>query len=366
MNTQTIKNKSKKLRTVGKTRKTKKIFQTRTNNAIENIKLIKKNNPNYQKCFLGEYINLKKNENNYKRYYKNYESNQQISSYVNIALKYNPDLLSRLMNLSLKRFNPALYIEVFNNLLSNKSDDIIYKNLKKLYFSSRNKYKAISIRPCNKNTIITETLLRHIKDKRITIPNDENYLDIGTGSGKFAINFGKTIGLSKDRIYGVDLENFAEQKDWNRDVDNQQFIFKSIKENQPYPFPDNFFNIITIKMVLHHIKDIDFVFREITRILKKDGILIILEHDSFTYADYMLNDIEHGFYMNVFDENSPIEEYSKTKNKLGYVKYNDWIELDNLVNKYNLEYVNAEVFSESITYSVTPSRTFWVIYKLNK
>jgi hypothetical protein len=47
-------NKSKKLKTIdktGNTGKTKKIFQVNTNSAIENLKLIKKNNPNYQKCF---------------------------------------------------------------------------------------------------------------------------------------------------------------------------------------------------------------------------------------------------------------------------------------------------------------------------
>ncbi len=274
-----------------------------------------------------------------------------------------------MINLSLKRFNPALYLEVFYILTSNKSDDIIYKNLKKLYFSSRNKYKFPSLRPCNKNTIITETLVKVFNDKRINIPKDANYLDIGTGSGKFSINFGKTLGLSKDHIYGVDMENFAEQKDWNRDVNNKEFIFKTIEENKPYPFDDNFFNVISMKMVLHHVKDVEFLFKEITRILKKNGLLIILEHDSFTYADYMLNDIEHGFYMNVFIEQSPIEEFSKkhkSKNKLGYVKYTDWIELDNLLYKYNLKYVAADIFSESVYYSITPSRTFSVIYKLNK
>ena len=272
-------------------------------------------------------------------------------------------------NLSLKRFNPALYREVFNILTSNNSDDIIYKNLKKLYLSSKNKFKFTSLRPCNKNTIISETFLKIINNKRINIPKDANYLDIGTGSGKFAINFGKTLGLSKDHIYGVDLENFAEQKDWNRDVNNQEFIFKTIEENKPYPFDDNFFNIISMKMVLHHVKDAEFLFKEITRMLKKNGLLIILEHDSFTYADYMLNDIEHGFYMNVFNGNSPIEEFStknKSKNKLGFVKYTDWVELDNLLDRYNLEYVSANNFSDSVYYSVTPSRTFWVIYKLNK
>ena len=33
------------------------------------------------------------------------------------------------------------------------------------------------------------------------------------------------------------------------------------------------FDLITIKMVLHHVKNYDFTLNEITRILKKDGLL---------------------------------------------------------------------------------------------
>ncbi len=203
-------------------------------------------------------------------------------------------------------------------------------------------------------------------DKITNTNNIKNYLDIGTGSGKFAITFGKAIGLDSQHIYGVDLENFAEQKDWDRNKQNNQFIFKTIEENKKYPFEDNFFDMISLKMVLHHIKNPKFLFEEIKRILKKDGLLIIIEHDSFTYADFMINDIEHGLYMNVFNDDTQLEETSKINNDLGYVKYFNWIELDNLTNKYGFEYTSADVLSEHINFNVLPTRTFWVIYKLTK
>mgnify|MGYP000149983215 CR=1 FL=1 len=37
------------------------------------------------------------------------------------------------------------------------------------------------------------------------------------------------------------------------------------------------------------------------RILKNGGLLLVVDHDSFTSAYYMLKDIEHGLYMNVYN-----------------------------------------------------------------
>ena len=115
---------------------------------------------------------------------------------------------------------------------------------------------------------------------------------------------GKLLNLKKDDIFGVDLDDFSEQGDWGRNKFTDKFTFKKLQYDDPYPFEDNTFDLITIKMVLHHVKNYDFTLNEIIRILKINGLLIIVEHDAFTYADYMLNDIEHGFYLNVFNQST--------------------------------------------------------------
>jgi ubiquinone/menaquinone biosynthesis C-methylase UbiE len=167
------------------------------------------------------------------------------------------------------------------------------------------------------------------------------------------------------------MKNFAEQKDWGRDKQSKQFIFREIKYNKPYPFPDNFFDAISLKMVIHHIKNIDFTLNEIKRILKKNGLLIMIEHDGFTPIDYMLFDIEHGLYINVYNDDSLTEEFSKLskdtkKPDLGFIKYRDWVEYDNLFNKYGFEYKSASLFSEHIYSDILPSRIMSAYYTLNK
>jgi ubiquinone/menaquinone biosynthesis C-methylase UbiE len=351
----------------------KKNYSNKKEKAISNLDLIKKNVPSYPKCFLDEYVNLSNDNFNYKKYYKTYESNQQIRSLFNLAFKNDFNILSRLLNLILKRYNPSLFKEILNIISSGNLDNVIYSNLKKLYHSKKNNYKSSAPRMCHKNLITSQILLDNITQS-ININNIKNYLDIGTGNGKFAVTFGKSIGLDSQHIYGVDLDNFAEQKDWNRNKNNQKFIFQTIQEDKKYPFEDHFFDIITVKMVLHHIKNLNFLFEEIKRILKNNGLLIIIEHSSFTYADFMLNDIEHGLYMNVFSQDSLFEEFSSKKNKennkeihnLGNVKYFSWIELDNITNNYGFQYIKADILYENVNFNVQPTRTFWSIYQIKK
>ena len=60
-------------------------------------------------------------------------------------------------------------------------------------------------------------------------------MDVGTGNGNFAISMGKILKLSPDSIYGCDLENFSEQKDWkrgqNKEIKNK-FVFNLIELNK--------------------------------------------------------------------------------------------------------------------------------------
>ena len=74
-------------------------------------------------------------------------------------------------------------------------------------------------------------------------------------------------------------------------------IFSYIQPNKKLPFKDNTFDIIIVSMVLHHIKNTDFVISELYRILKKGGILLIREHDAYDINDKMLIEIQHIIYM---------------------------------------------------------------------
>lgn len=366
--------------------KTKKSTKTKTKKIYEKD-LSAKLYPYYQKqftCFTREYKNLQQDKYNYKKFYKSYESDQQIKTLINLGFKYDHKIIIQLIDLALKRFNPTLLPQVHKILMSDKNDSSIYRELAKLYRSPLNRFQNLSSSVCNKNKIISEYIYN--KDLIKNIPSKiDNYLDIGCGNGSFTSAFGKQLNLTKDHVFGVDFANFFEQGDWNRGKLTSNFTFKQLEANTPYPFEDNFFDVITMKMVLHHVDNIDFTFKEISRILKKDGVLVVIEHDAFTYADYMLADIEHAFYINVFNEDSTLEEFSskiskkskisknskKSKKKqniesLEIIKYYDWVELDNLLMKYNLKYMSGIFLHDSIKFDVSATRVMYGIYKFNK
>ena len=333
-----------------------------------------KSNEYFPSCLIEEYRNLQNSKFNYKQLYKDYDSDQQINAIVKISIKYDPNFFLRLLGIAAKRFNPEVFPEVYKILMSKKPDSIIYKDLHKLYNSVKNMYKNPRMSyACNTTTIIAQTFFSKLVMKigLTEIKKIQTYLDIGAGDCKFAKQMGITFNILPTNVYGVDLNSFSEKGDWGRSSNMNGVNFYGINNNEAYPFEDNMFDLVSMKMVLHHIENIDFYMSEFVRILKNGGYLCLFDHDAFTYADYMLCDIEHGYFMNVFNNknsNETLENKNKNKkeNQLGFVKYRNWLQIDYLFHKYGFKFVNAGEYSSHINKEVTPTRAFIVIYKLNK
>jgi len=379
-------NKKFKIKTKFKKFKTKRKFKKSKKNNNEGKKSLDlptnfdifMHNPNFKKqmrCNYNEYFNLAKPEFSYKKYYKSYESGEQFKALVNIAFKYNPVILSRLLELALKRFNPKLTNIIYKIIISKKKDDEIYNQLRKLYHTPINKFYIKKSTDCDGSLPIQEYISRYItlaqRDRGAIDIN--KYLDIGCGNGKFCISMGKLLDLKKDEIYGVDLDDFSEQGNWRRSKYTDKFTFKRIQFDESYPFEDDTFDLISIKMVLHHVKNYEFTLSEMARVLKKDGLIIIIDHESFTYADYMLNDIEHGFYLNVFNKNTTEENFLDLKSKsiykekksIGVHKYYSWVELDYNFRRHGFEYIRKQLFSNNINFSMGASRAYVYMFKLH-
>ncbi len=337
-----------------------------------------KYNPNFKdqfSCNYTEYLNIKKPEYNYKNFYKTYESDEQFKALIKIGFNLNPSIISRLLEMALKRFNPKLTNTIYKIITSGKKDSEIYSELRRLYKSKNNKVFIKSPITCKGNISIQQWMTRYLRIAKMErgVLGVSKYLDVGCGNGKFAITMGELLKLKKDDIYGVDLDNFSEQKDWGRGKFSDKFTFKELQFDKPYPFEDNYFDLITIKMVLHHVTNFDFTLKELVRIMKINGSLIIVEHDSFTFADYMLNDIEHGFYINVFNENNPEEDYLHLKSKqiykekesIGVHRYFSWVELDYHLRRFGFEYIRKQLYSNNINFSLNASRAYFYLYKLH-
>lgn len=102
--------------------------------------------------------------------------------------------------------------------------------------------------------------------------NKINILDIGCASGGFLEKFGKFLEQNRNyklNLYGIDIVK-------NQELSKKKKIkFYLIKKGEKYPFPKNSFNIITLIDVLEHIKNERFVLKEIYRILKRDGYIVL-------------------------------------------------------------------------------------------
>ena len=104
--------------------------------------------------------------------------------------------------------------------------------------------------------------------ERFNIKENSKVFEPGPGRGEFLQQFHN----HKMQTFGMDYCSFTGERD---------FEFKSeIKihdaENIPYPYPENYFDIIYSKSFIEHFYYTDRVMGELYRILKPGGIIITL------------------------------------------------------------------------------------------
>jgi ubiquinone/menaquinone biosynthesis C-methylase UbiE len=123
------------------------------------------------------------------------------------------------------------------------------------------------------------------------INRNTKYLDLGSNNGGITLEFGKNLGLNKQNIYGIDVETYSQQKI----KPLPGFIF-SYYDGYHIPFHNQYFDLMTCSMVLHHIKHLEIILKEINRVLKNNGLLLIKEHDADSEYMNWLIFLEHLLY----------------------------------------------------------------------
>ena len=110
---------------------------------------------------------------------------------------------------------------------------------------------------------ILQSALNLLSDNKPNLTG--SYLDIGSGTGEL-------IQLVRDKFnvscYAVDYTDTLMQ-DENQKVDVVDLNYCSL------PYDDNFFDAITFTEVIEHLEDHRKILKEINRVLKKDGVLIV-------------------------------------------------------------------------------------------
>ena len=94
-------------------------------------------------------------------------------------------------------------------------------------------------------------------------------LDIGCGDGSIALQIKNSCNAVE--VYGVDQDNDSLSLAKEKGI--KTFIFDI--DNNPYPFPNDYFDAVFAGEVLEHLNDPDHFFEEVHRILRKKGTLVI-------------------------------------------------------------------------------------------
>ena len=114
-------------------------------------------------------------------------------------------------------------------------------------------------------------VLRLVADKK-----PKTVLDIATGTGDLAILM---TGTSAEEIIGLDISagmlEVGKKKITERKLDSKIQMVLGDSENIPYP--DNYFDAITVAFGVRNFETLEKGLTEILRVLKPNGIFVILE-----------------------------------------------------------------------------------------
>lgn len=144
--------------------------------------------------------------------------------------------------------------------------------------------------------------------------NPENILDIATGTGDLAILMTKT---SAKKIVGLDLSvgmlEVGKKKIASQNLSDK--IEMVVGDSENIPFPDNYFDAITVSFGIRNFETLEKGLAEIYRVLKPGGIFVILETSVPTKFPFKQG---YSFYTKMI---LPLigKIFSKDKNAYGYL-----------------------------------------------
>ena len=126
-----------------------------------------------------------------------------------------------------------------------------------------------------------DNVWRKIAIKKLT-NNPKIILDIATGTGDFAVSAAK---YTDAKITGIDISqgmlNVGIEKVRKKNLNNR--IFLQLADSESLPFNDNTFDAITAGFGVRNFENLNKGLSEMKRVLKKDGIVVILEPSTPKY-----------------------------------------------------------------------------------
>lgn len=292
--------------------------------------------------------------------YKTIQSNQQINTIVKYGQrKSGINVYNRLLELFYVHITVDNYPELMKKILNyNCNDMVIYKFLRKLIkkrISRPNidefykaQYNPILYEKCNHNLLHTQLIYYKIMKFIVTSEDykPKNYLDIGCNDCIRTQMIGSSIGLKNDDIYGAVFKNIKS---------HEKMPINLVTIEDKLPFEDDKFSLISAFLVLHHMRDLDLMLREINRTLKMDGFFVYREFSCESNIEAMLIDINHAICQ--------ISYNNKKYQNQHFAQYYSNMEWTWILEQYGFKWHNSGWESTSILFNLSPTKIFYGIFQ---
>lgn len=165
-------------------------------------------------------------------------------------------------------------------------------------------------------------------------PEKSTALDLGCGNGDFSLAM-KKCGFD---VHGADISNAASNILGNK--------LKTFNFEYKYPYEDNTFDLVFSKSVIEHLREPDFLFDEVYRILKPGGTFICMTPSwkhSYRFQFYIDHTHVTPFTLHSIEVISKMSGFNVVENKYFFQlpltwKYPYLLPFYRLLSKINLPY----------------------------
>jgi SAM-dependent methyltransferase len=208
-------------------------------------------------------------------------------------------------------------------------------------------------RKCNKWLYEIQLLsARYISRFGVPDPRAFKYLDVGCGGADKTRKFQQYLRLGAHAVHGADIRTWGP---YDADKDKLGIQFSFI-ENGVLTHADNSVDLITCIYTLHHVPDRDAFAREMRRVLKPGGVLLLIEHCVYTDYDCVLVNIQHMLFSAMNHEPNSISDPT-------YIDCQNMYEWDYTMLRAGLAPIEKAPASFENEYKLTYENPFYGFYR---
>ncbi len=187
------------------------------------------------------------------------------------------------------------------------------------------------------------------------------YLDIGCANGKKTFIIANIFKIPKKNVYCTDVPQWGPYEKNRLTKFNSQHFQAINPHTGIYNFPDNMFDFVSIILTMHHIPNLTKALNEIKRVMKPNGILLIIEHDALTKYDHLLIEIQHMLYGYTYDKKNPEwKNYIENRQTQRYMNIMEWTFI---LEKFKFDYLQGNVIFNDLSHQLAFDNQFYGFYK---